>query len=665
MTAADAATLPARVLDALRGGRMDEALALAGTAVAAHPQAGWAWLSLARAQLAAGDLDNADRAAERAAALEPSAGEAALLWAMRCQARGEAATAAAQFERVVVAAPGAPAAWLGLAEARRALGDHAGSRTAFERAVALAPRLGRGWRGLAGAALGAGDTATASAAAERAVALDGGDLEARWLHALALARRGEGAAALAALDALLERAPAHAPARWLHGVTPSAPVAADADAERARVDAYARTLDTLEALPLDAGHARALHPVLANHALFDLPYLLDDVRALQARHGALIARCQSLLGAPDPPPAPPPRARTRVVIATSLAHGHSVMKLFERVLRALDRTTLELFLLHTGPHRDEVTQRLVDAVDGFAQIVDIDAARAQVRAWQPEVMLYTDLGMDPAMLALAARRLAPRQYALWGHPVTTGLASIDAFLAPAAMERDDAQDDYREPLLRLPGLGCDFAWPAEPLPPRAVGDGDAPTLLVAQSIHKLTTRHDALFARVLAAVPGARLHLAPHADPAVVDALRRRLQAALDAAGVRDPQALQVTPFLAEPAWRALLARTDVNLDTLGFSGGITSFELLWHGIPTVTLPGRTLRSRQTLALLRQLDLPELIASDEDDYVRIAVSLARDAARRAALRETLLARRERLDDGGATAVALSGLLRAGRLPSTA
>ena len=661
----DPATLPARVLDALRGGRIDEALALASTAVAAHPQAGWAWLSLARAQLAAGDVDNADRAAERAAALEPRAGEAALLWAMRCQARGEAATAATQFERVVVAAPGAPAAWLGLAEARRALGDHAGSRAAFERAVALAPRLGRAWRGLAGAALGAGDTATASAAAERAVALDGSDLEARWLHALALARRGEGAAALAALDDLLERAPAHAPARWLHGVTPPAPVAADAGAERARVDAYARALDSLDALPLDRGHARALHPVLANHALFELPYLLDDVRALQARHGELIARCQSLLGEPDPSPAPPPRARTRVVIATSLAHGHSVMKLFERVLRALDRTALELFLLHTGPHRDAVTQRLVDAVDGFAQIVDIDAARAQVRTWQPEAMLYTDLGMDPAMLVLAARRLAPRQYALWGHPVTTGLASIDAFLAPATMERDDAQLDYCERLLRLPGLGCDFAWPAQPLPPRAAGDSDAPTLLVAQSIHKLTTRHDALFARVLAALPGARLHLAPHADPAVVDALRRRLQAALDAAGVRDPQALQLTPFLAEPAWRALLARTDVNLDTVGFSGGITSFELLWHGIPTVTLPGRTLRSRQTLALLQRLELPELIAADEDDYVRIAVSLARDAPRRAALREILLARRERLADDGATARALSALLRSGRLPSTA
>jgi tetratricopeptide (TPR) repeat protein len=549
-----------------------------------------------------------------------------------------------------------------MAEARRALGDGASARAAFERAVALAPNLGRAWRGLAGAALGAGDTAAAARAAARAVAVDADDLEARWLQAVALARLGDGGAALAALDALLAFAPAHAPAHWLRGVIPPTPVSTDADAERARIERYMQTLDTLERIPLDGGLAPALHPVLGNHALFDLPYLVEDVRALQARHGALIARCQAQLGGPDPPPAPPQRARTRVVIATSLAHGHSVMKLFERVLRALDRARLELFLLHTGPHRDEVTQRLVEAVDGFAQIVDIDAARAQLAGWQPDVLLYTDLGMDPAMLVLAARRLAPRQYALWGHPVTTGLASIDAFLAPAAMEREDAEQDYCEPLLRLPGLGCDFAWPQQPLPPRAQDADDAPTLLVAQSIHKLTARHDALFARVLAAVPGARLHLAPHGDPAVIAGLRRRMQAALDRAGVDDPQALQLTTFLAEPAWRALLARADLNLDTLGFSGGITSFELLWHGIPTVTLPGRTLRSRQTLALLRRLELPELIATDEDDYVRIAASLARDAARRAALRETLLARRERLHDGGACAAALSALLRGEALP---
>jgi protein O-GlcNAc transferase len=268
--------------------------------------------------------------------------------------------------------------------------------------------------------------------------------------------------------------------------------------------------------------------------------------------------------------------------------------------------------------------------------------------------------MDPAMLWLAAQRLAPRQYALWGHPSTTGLPAIDAFLAPDAMESADAQADYVEPLRRLPGLGCDFDWPP-PLPTATRRADDAVVLRVAQSLPKLTARHDALFARILAAVPGARLHLSPGTDAAALEALRTRMRRAFDAAGVRDPGALSISPFRSQANWARDLAATDVNLDTTGFCGGITSFELLWHGIPTVAWPGRTLRGRQTLALLRMLELEELVARDADDYVRIAVDLARSAERRAAIRETLLARRERLRDGGSTARALSAILR-GEVP---
>jgi tetratricopeptide (TPR) repeat protein len=652
----DPARLPARVLDLLRGGRAGEALALAERAVAAHPGAAGSWLSLARARLAGGDAKGARAAAATSAAHESTAGEGTLLEAMLAASAGEAGVAADRFARVCAAVPGAGAAWLGLGEARLALGEAAAAHAAFARAAALLPAQARAHRGLAGAALAAGDPAAAVQAAQQALALDGVDVESRFVLALARIRLGDTAGALAALDALLARTPGHLPARWLRGAVAPTTVFPDADGEARSVADYRATLQALAAVPIDAAAARALKPALTSQLRFDLPYLVEDARPLAALHGALLARCAALAdGVPELPPRPA-RTRTRVVVATSLAHGHSVMKLFERVLLALDRGALEVLLLHTGPHRDAVTERLTAGLDGFAQVTDPDQARGWILAQAPDVLLWTDLGMDPAMLWLGAQRLAPRQYALWGHPVTTGLPTIDAFLAPGAMERDDAQDDYVEPLLRLPGLGCDFDWPA-PLPPPAPRADGSVVLRVAQSLPKLTARHDALFARILAATPGARLALSPGTDAAVLEALRARMRRALDAAGVRDPAALSITPFRSQAEWTRELAATDLNLDTTGFSGGITSFELLGHGIPTVAWPGRTLRGRQTLALLRLLELEELVARDADDYVRIAVDLARSADRRAAIREALLARRERLRDGGATARALSAILR--------
>jgi protein O-GlcNAc transferase len=653
----DPATLPARVLDLLRGGRAAEALALAADAVARHPTAAWAHLALARARLAGGDPQGARAAAGEAAAGEPSPGEGTLLHAMLHAAAGAHAEAAAQFERVCAAAPGAGAAWLGLGESRLALGEPHAARTALYRAAALLPPGARLARALAGAALAAGDATAAAEAAGQALALDPDDTASRFVLALSRIRLGDRDGAGAALDGVLARQPGHSPARWLRATLDDGPVHADAAAEARAVADYRTALAALADAPRDDAEALALKPALTSHLRFDLPYLVEDLRPLAAAHGALLARAAARAeGVPSLPMAMR-RARTRVVVATSLAHGHSVMKLFERVLLGLDRTALEVLLLHTGPHRDAVTERLAAGLDGFAQVTVLEQARAWILDQAPDVVLYTDLGMDAAMLWLAAQRLAPRQYALWGHPATTGLATLDGFLAPDAMERADAAADYVELLLRLPGLGCDFDWPP-PLPAAPPRREDDPVVLrVAQSLYKLTVRHDALFARILAAVPKARLHLSPGTDPRALAALRMRLQRALHAAGVDDPDALSITPFQPGEAWAQALARTDLNLDTTGFSGGITSFELLWHGIPTVAWPGRTLRGRQTLALLRRLGLEELVAADADDYVRIAVNLARSADRRAALRETLLARRERLRDGGATARALSDILR--------
>lgn len=652
----DPAILPARVVELLRAGRASQALLLAMRAAAERPDAAGSWLSLARARLATGDETGARAAAEAAATREASPGEGALLEAMLAAAAGDHRVAVDRFARVCAAVPAAGAAWLGLGEARLALGDATAAREAMLRAADLLPARSRAQRGLAGAALAAGDPTTARDAALRALALDATDPEARFLLALARLRLGDAGGARTALDELLARMPGHLSARWLRGTAAPTSVYADPQAEARAVAEYAETLRTFSTTPIDAAAARALKPALTSQLRFDLPYLVEDARPLAALHGALLVQCAALAdGVPDLP-FRPARARTRVVVATSLAHGHSVMKLFERVLLGLDRRVLEVLLLHAGPHRDEVTDRLAAGLDGFMQATDPDAARAWILAQAPNVLLWTDLGMDPAMLWLAAQRLAPRQYALWGHPLTTGLPAIDAFLAPDAMERADAQDDYVEPLRRLPGLGCDFDWPP-PLPAPAPRDGGTVVLRVAQSLPKLTTRHDALFARILAAVPGARLHLSPGSDPDALSALRARMQAALDAGGVRDRGALSITPFAGRAAWAQALADTDVNLDTTGFCGGITSFELLWHGIPTVAWPGRTLRGRQTLALLRVLELEELVATDADDYVRIAVDLARSADRRAAIRGALLARRDRLRDGGATARALSAILR--------
>src|SRR5690606_39802255 len=86
-------------------------------------------------------------------------------------------------------------------------------------------------------------------------------------------------------------------------------------------------------------------------------------------------------------------------------------------------------------------------------------------------------------------------------------------------------------------------------------------------------------------------------------------------------------------------ADLDIALDPFPFTGGLTSCEALWMGVPVVTWPQSRVVSRQTHAILNQIGLPELSAHDADDYVHIAVELANDKPRLTQLRATL---RERM-----------------------
>ena len=82
-----------------------------------------------------------------------------------------------------------------------------------------------------------------------------------------------------------------------------------------------------------------------------------------------------------------------------------------------------------------------------------------MQAAAPAVILYPEIGLSPRIYPLAALRLAPLQIAAWGHPVSSGLASIDHWLSCAGMEPSDGARHYREHLHLLPGLGTCYARP--------------------------------------------------------------------------------------------------------------------------------------------------------------------------------------------------------------
>jgi CRISPR-associated protein Csy1 len=270
--------------------------------------------------------------------------------------------------------------------------------------------------------------------------------------------------------------------------------------------------------------------------------------------------------------------------------------------------------------------------------------------------VYPELGMGAVPFALAALRLAPLQCAGWGHPVTTGHDKVDVFFSAAVMEPDDAASHYTEQLVTLPGIGARYAMPVVPEDATRAQFGlplRAPLLLCPQSLFKVHPDNDALFARVLRALPAAHLVLFEGRDPE----LTTRFAGRIAAAGVPAARTCWL-PQCAHDDYLRINSLCTVMLDTLHWSGGNTTLDALACGVPVVTLPGRFMRGRQSAGMLRLMGIETLIAGDTDDYVGLVRKLAEDPAWRGDMSAQIRDARHRVFDDNKPLDALVSFLQA-------
>jgi predicted O-linked N-acetylglucosamine transferase (SPINDLY family) len=141
--------------------------------------------------------------------------------------------------------------------------------------------------------------------------------------------------------------------------------------------------------------------------------------------------------------------------------------------------------------------------------------------------------------------------------------------------------------------------------------------------------------QILARVPDARLRLKfRHLDGGAAAA---RLRAAASAAGIA-PERLDLQGASPHPEALAAYGHIDIALDPFPFNGGTTTCEALWMGVPVVTHAGATMPGRMGASLIAAAGLPELVGRDRLDAIEIAVALAGDRQRLAALRRDLRVR---------------------------
>lgn len=389
---------------------------------------------------------------------------------------------------------------------------------------------------------------------------------------------------------------------------------------------------------------------------FNLAYRPGDHKELLSRYGNFVTKARTAWFQEQYPTynlsVSVERKRLRLVVVSGHIRRHSVWDvILHGLLSNIDRERFEVFIYHTVARTDAETEKAKQLVDAFYQ--GPADWLALICEHKPDVIFYPEICMDTETLKLASLRLAPLQVASWGHPVTTGLPTMDLFLSGDLMEHPDADTDYCEKLVRLPGTGaCAVLMKYTPVKPGlSLSFPENKTIfLICQQMIKFDHSIDELLPQI--AVKSGACCFVIVKDRKfswASDLVEKRLRKAFTDAGLEHENYLLFIDWLPGDQFWGLMEASDIFLDLPSFSGYTTAWQAVHCGLPVVTLEGRYLRQRLASGLLQSVGINVTIASNTGEYIDIASNLANSSELRNKLGQLI---RERADfsDEDATVV---------------
>jgi protein O-GlcNAc transferase len=322
----------------------------------------------------------------------------------------------------------------------------------------------------------------------------------------------------------------------------------------------------------------------------------------------------------------------RIGLISRFFHNHSIGDHYAGLLQAFPRINAQYIVFRFPGADDAVSRRIEESADESVLLSPrLAEAREQIAGYELDGLLYTDIGMDPWTYFLGFARLAPVQCVNLGHPVTTGIPTIDYFLSFDLLEPADAEAHYTEQLVRLANAPHFLSSPRTSgrrldrkhfaLPP------DARWYVCHQTLFKIHPDFDRIIAEILRRDAGAIVVLFAGQQPHWTRLLRDRLES-----GARNvSERIFFLPRMPVDEYLDFLRLADVLLDTVHFCAGTTTYHALGLGVPLVTLPGAFSRGRGTAAVYRRIGIDDCIALSADDYVRRAIKIANDRSLRDAI----------------------------------
>ena len=607
----------------------------------------------------AGRLAEAEALYRQILAVEPRHADALHLCGVIAAQSGRPDVAVDLIRRAIALAPGVPAFHSNLGEAHRVLRQLDEAIAAYRQAIALSANYPEAHNNLGNVLRDKGRLDEAIAACRQAIALSPNLSEAHNNLGNALYDKGELVEAIAAYrraislrpnfgepynnlsNALREKGKLdEAIAACRHAITLSPNLAeahsslGNALKDEARLgEAITAFRRALQVKPDDA----IIHSNLIYTLHFDPAH---SVAAIREEHRRWERQFGEPLRKSHRPyaNAPDPARRLKIGYVSPNLLRHVIHHFLLPLLEAHDHAAFEIYCYASVKRPDAVTERMKKSADVWRDVLGMsdEALAERIRADGIDILVDLTQHMADNRLPVFARKPAPVQVAWLGYPGSTGLSAMDYRITDAWMEPEGAAwSESVEQVVRLPDSWFCFdpvdEYP-EPMEPPALKAGHV-TFGCLNAFCKVNDAVLEQWAKVIHAVADSRLLMrCPQGE------VQSRVREFFAARGIAAERLELVAWMPTRADFLKVFERMDIVLDPFPYNGGTTTCEALWMGIPVLTLPGERIVSRIGMSILMACGMPEFIAHTEEDYVRLAMSLAADLPRLAALRSTLRAR---------------------------
>jgi protein O-GlcNAc transferase len=329
--------------------------------------------------------------------------------------------------------------------------------------------------------------------------------------------------------------------------------------------------------------------------------------------------------------------RIRIGYLSADIRNHPIAQLTAELFELHNRDQFLIYCFSLGPDdKSDIRHRIEQSFDHFINCNQMSTENIIKKIRECEIDILVDVNgyTEFARTEVLMRRPAPIQVNYLGFPATMGATFIDFIIGDYTLMRDHEEHYYSEKLVRLP----DCYQPNDRK--RLISDSKfrrndlhlpdhSFVYCCFNNIYKIMPEQFNLWLNILREVEDSVLWLLASHPQA-----RNNLKSLAQKNNI-DPQRIIFADHMKHGDHLARLSHADLFLDTLPYNAHTTASDALWAGLPLLTQMGQSFHSRVAASLLNAMGAPELIVETAEDYKNLAITLANDQGKYAAIRRKI------------------------------